>query len=423
MFTDKIQLPQTGGVIAFRDDGSLSVPNQPIIPYIAGDGIGRDITRAMLKVIDAAVAKAYGGDRQIHWLKVYAGQEAHDHYGEWLPTDTLHAIRHYKVGIKGPLTTPVGEGFRSLNVSLRQQLELSVCLRPIEYFEGVPSPVKHPEKSDMVIFRENSEDIYAGIEFESGTDASKKLKAFLQDELGVERLAHYEDCGLGIKLISEAASKNIIRQAIRYAIQHRLPTVTLVHKGNIMKYTEGAFMRWGYELAQEEFHAVPVDPEQPYGWQKISREGHEIIINDVIADAFLQQILISPESFSVVATMNLNGDYISDALAAQVGGIGIAPGANLGDKCQLFEATHGTAPKYADKDVANPCSLILSAKMMLDSMHWSEAADLVHQAVSQAIADKKVTQDFARYLDGAEQLSCSAFADHMVTLIQHSSQD
>ena len=410
-----IKVPANGEKITVNADHTLNVPNNPIIPFIEGDGIGVDVSPVMIKVIDAAVEKSYGGERKIHWMEVYAGEKSTQVYGPdvWLPDETLDAVKEYVVSIKGPLTTPVGGGIRSLNVALRQQLDLYLCLRPIQYFEGVPSPVKEPEKTNMVIFRENSEDIYAGIEFEAETDDAKKLIKFLQEELGVKQIRFPETSGIGIKPVSKEGTKRLVRQAIQYAIDNDLPNVTLVHKGNIMKFTEGGFRDWGYELAREEFGAELIDGG-PWCSFKNPKTGNEIIVKDNIADAILQKILLRPEEYSVIATLNLNGDYISDALAAQVGGIGIAPGANLSDTVAMFEATHGTAPKYAGKDMVNPGSVILSAEMMLRHMGWTEAADLVISAMGGAIKSKKVTYDFARALDGATQVSCSEFGQVMI---------
>lgn len=410
-----IKVPANGEKITVNADHTLNVPNNPIIPYIEGDGIGADVSPVMIKVIDAAVEKSYGGDRKIHWMEVYAGEKSTQVYGPdvWLPEETLDAVKDYVVSIKGPLTTPVGGGIRSLNVALRQQLDLYVCLRPIQYFEGVPSPVKEPEKTNMVIFRENSEDIYAGIEFEAESDSAVKLIKFLQDELGVKQIRFPESSGIGIKPVSKDGTKRLVRQAIQYAIDNDRDSVTLVHKGNIMKFTEGGFRDWGYELAREEFGAELIDGG-PWCSFKNPKTGTEITVKDNIADAFLQQILLRPEEYSVIATLNLNGDYVSDALAAQVGGIGIAPGANLSDTVAMFEATHGTAPKYAGKDMVNPGSVILSAEMMLRHMGWTEAADLVVSSMGDAIKSKRVTYDFARALDGSTQVSCSEFGNVMI---------
>ncbi|QPT39593.1 Isocitrate dehydrogenase [NADP] [Oligella ureolytica] len=410
-----IKVPTNGEKITVNADHTLNVPNNPIIPYIEGDGIGVDVSPVMIKVIDAAVEKSYGGERKIHWMEVYAGEKSTQVYGPdvWLPEETLDAVKNYVVSIKGPLTTPVGGGIRSLNVALRQQLDLYVCLRPIQYFEGVPSPVKEPEKTNMVIFRENSEDIYAGIEFEAESDNAKKLIKFLQEELAVDKIRFPETSGIGVKPVSKDGTKRLVRQAIQYAIDNDRDSVTLVHKGNIMKFTEGGFRDWGYELAREEFGAELIDGG-PWCSFKNPKTGKEIVIKDNIADAFLQQILLRPEEYSVIATLNLNGDYVSDALAAQVGGIGIAPGANLSDTVAMFEATHGTAPKYAGKDMVNPGSVILSAEMMLRHMGWTEAADLVISSMAGAIKSKRVTYDFARALDGSTQVSCSEFGDVMI---------
>lgn len=386
-----------------------------MIPYIEGDGIGVDITPVMRRVTDAAVEKAYGGKKAIEWMEVYAGEKATQVYDDdsGLPDETLEAVKDYRVSIKGPLTTPVGGGFRSLNVALRQKLDLYVCLRPVRYYDGTPSPLKEPEKTDMVIFRENSEDIYAGIEFESGTPEVKKVIDFLQDEMGVTQIRFPETAGIGVKPVSSEGTKRLVRKAIEYAIDNDRPSVTLVHKGNIMKFTEGSFKAWGYELAREEFGAKDLDGG-PWQTFKNPKTGRDIVIKDVIADAFLQQILLRPEDYSVIATLNLNGDYISDALAAQVGGIGIAPGANLSDSTAMFEATHGTAPKYAGQDKVNPGSLILSAEMMLRHLGWSEAADLVVKGMGGAISAGEVTYDFARQMDGVEPIDCSAFGEAMI---------
>lgn len=409
-----IKVP-AGEKITINADFSLNVPHNPIIPYIEGDGTGVDITPVMLKVVDAAVAKAYGGQRKIAWMEVFAGEKATRVYGPdvWLPAETLDAVKEYVVSIKGPLTTPVGGGIRSLNVALRQQLDLYVCLRPVRYFKGVPSPVREPEKTNMVIFRENSEDIYAGIEWEAGSEGAKKLIAFLQDEMGVKKIRFPDTSAVGVKPVSKQGTQRLVRKAIQYAIDNDKPSVTLVHKGNIMKFTEGGFRDWGYELAQQEFGAELVDGG-PWCRFKNPRTGRDIVIKDVIADAFLQQVLLRPAEYSVIATLNLNGDYISDALAAQVGGIGIAPGANMSDEVAMFEATHGTAPKYAGKDYVNPGSEILSAEMMLRHMGWTEAADLIIDSMEKSILSKKVTYDFARLLEGATQVSCSGFGQVMI---------
>ncbi len=411
-----IQVPAEGTKITVNADMSLNVPDQPIVPFIEGDGTGADITPVMVKVVDAAVAKAYGGQKKIHWMEVFAGEKSTKVYGPdvWLPEETLHAIKDYVVSIKGPLTTPVGGGIRSLNVALRQELDLYVCLRPIQYFDGVPSPVKEPHKTHMVIFRENSEDIYAGIEFEAESEKAKKLIKILQDEFGVKKIRFPDTSGIGIKPVSREGTERLVRKAIQYAIDNDKPSVTIVHKGNIMKFTEGGFRDWGYGLAAREFGAELIDGG-PWMKFKNPRTGRDITIKDSIADAFLQQILLRPAEYSVIATLNLNGDYISDALAAQVGGIGIAPGANLSDTIAMFEATHGTAPKYAGKDYVNPGSEILSAEMMLRHMGWTEAADLIISSMKKSIASKKVTYDFARLMDGATQVSCSGFGDVMIS--------
>ncbi len=410
-----IKVPAQGQKITFNANNSLNVPNEPIIPFMEGDGTGVDITPVMIKVVDAAVAKAYGGKKKIHWMEVYAGEKSTKVYGPdvWLPEETLDALRDYVVSIKGPLTTPVGGGIRSLNVAMRQQLDLYVCLRPIQYFTGVPSPVKEPQKTNMVIFRENSEDIYAGIEFESGSDKAKKLIKFLQDEMGVKKIRFPNTSGIGIKPVSSEGTERLMRKALQYAIDNDKPSVTIVHKGNIMKFTEGAFRDWAYGLAQKEFGAELIDGG-PWCKFKNPKTGKDIVVKDSIADAFLQQILLRPAEYSVIATLNLNGDYISDALAAQVGGIGIAPGANLSDSVANFEATHGTAPKYAGKDYVNPGSLILSAEMMLRHLGWVEAADLIISSMQKAIESKKVTYDFARLMEGATQVSCSGFGQVMI---------
>jgi isocitrate dehydrogenase len=410
-----IKVPADGQKITVNPDFSLNVPDNPIIPYIEGDGTGVDITPVMKKVVDAAVQKAYGGTRKISWMEIYSGEKSTRVYGPdvWLPEETLDALREYVVSIKGPLTTPVGGGIRSLNVALRQQLDLYVCMRPVRYFNGVPSPVREPEKTDMVIFRENSEDIYAGIEWAAESDNAKKLIDFLTREMGVTKIRFPETSGLGIKPVSREGTERLVRKAIQYAIDNDKPSVTIVHKGNIMKYTEGGFRDWAYALAQKEFGAELIDGG-PWVKFKNPKTGRDIIVKDSIADAFLQQILLRPAEYSVIATLNLNGDYISDALAAQVGGIGIAPGANMSDSVAMFEATHGTAPKYAGKDYVNPGSLILSAEMMLRHMGWTEAADLVIDAMQKAIASKRVTYDFARLMEGATQVSCSGFGDVMI---------
>ncbi|WP_018882080.1 MULTISPECIES: NADP-dependent isocitrate dehydrogenase [unclassified Thioalkalivibrio] len=410
-----IQVPEKGERITVDEQGKLQVPDHPVIPYIEGDGIGVDITPVMRRVTDAAVEKAYGGKKAIEWMEVYAGEKATRVYDDdsGLPDETLEAVKDYRVSIKGPLTTPVGGGFRSLNVALRQKLDLYVCLRPVRYYDGTPSPLKAPEKTDMVIFRENSEDIYAGIEFESGTPEAKKVIDFLQNEMGVTQIRFPDTAGIGVKPVSSEGTKRLMRKAIEYAIDNDRPSVTLVHKGNIMKFTEGSFKAWGYELAREEFGAKDLDGG-PWQTFKNPKTGRDIVIKDVIADAFLQQILLRPEDYSVIATLNLNGDYISDALAAQVGGIGIAPGANLSDTTAMFEATHGTAPKYAGQDKVNPGSLILSAEMMLRHLGWPEAADLVVKGMGGAISAGEVTYDFARLMDNVEPIACSAFGEAMI---------
>ncbi|MBL0289918.1 MAG: NADP-dependent isocitrate dehydrogenase [Betaproteobacteria bacterium] len=410
-----VKIPVGGEKITVNADFSLNVPVNPIIPYIEGDGTGFDITPVMIKVVDAAVAKAYGGKRKIHWMEIYAGEKSTNVYGPdvWLPEETLAILKDYVVSIKGPLTTPVGGGIRSLNVALRQELDLYVCLRPVRWFKGVPSPVKEPNKVDMVIFRENAEDIYAGIEWPAESEQCKKVIDFLINEMGVKKIRFPLTSGIGIKPVSRDGTYRLVRKAIQYAIDNDRSSVTLVHKGNIQKFTEGAFRDWGYEIAQKEFGAKPIDGG-PWCSFKNPTSGKEIIIKDVICDAFLQQILLRPAEYSVIATLNLNGDYISDALAAQVGGIGIAPGANLSDSVAMFEATHGTAPKYAGKDYVNPGSEILSAEMMLVHMGWKEAAALIISSLEKAIADKVVTYDFARLMPGATQVSCSGFGQAMI---------
>jgi isocitrate dehydrogenase len=424
---EKFDLPTEGEQITIKE-GKLQVPNHPIIPFIEGDGTGRDIWKASKRVLDAAVHKAYDGTKQIAWYEVFAGEKAFNTYGEWLPNDTLEAIREYFVAIKGPLTTPIGGGIRSLNVALRQELDLYVCLRPVRYFDGVPSPVKRPELVDMVIFRENTEDIYAGIEYQEGSPEVKKVIEFLQNEMGVNKIRFPETSGIGIKPVSAEGSKRLVRAAIEYAIKHGRKSVTLVHKGNIMKFTEGAFKNWGYEVAEQEF------ADKVFTWnqydvikerdgeaaanaaQKEAEASGKIIIKDAIADIALQQVLTRPTDFDVIATLNLNGDYLSDALAAQIGGIGIAPGANINYLTghAIFEATHGTAPKYADKDVVNPGSVILSGVMLLEHLGWQEAADLIYKGMETAINNKTVTYDFARLMEGATELKCSAFADEII---------
>ncbi len=410
-----IKVPSEGEKIVVNADFSLNVPDNPIIPFIEGDGTGVDITPVMIKVVDAAVAKAYGGKRKISWMEIYAGEKSTRVYGgdTWLPEETFDAVKEYVVSIKGPLTTPISGGIRSLNVALRQQLDLYVCLRPVRYFDGVPSPLREPEKTNMVIFRENSEDIYAGVEWAAGSEEAKKVIDFLTKEMGVKKIRFPGSSGIGIKPVSREGTERLVRKAIQYAIENDKPSVTLVHKGNIMKFTEGGFRDWGYQLAQKEFGAASID-NGPWCRLKNPRNGKEIIIKDSIADAFLQQILLRPSEYSVIATPNLNGDYISDALAAQVGGIGIAPGANMSDSVAMFEATHGTAPKYAGKDYVNPGSMILSAEMMLRHMGWTEAADLIIESMSKSILSKQVTYDFARLMEGATQVSCSGFGEVMI---------
>lgn len=412
----KINVPVTGEKITVDQNGVLSVPDQPVIPYIEGDGIGVDITPVMKKVTDAAVEKAYAGKRTIQWMEIYAGEKSTKIYDQdtWLSEETMNAIRDFSVAIKGPLTTPVGGGIRSLNVTLRQDLDLYVCLRPVRYYTGTPSPLKAPEKTDMVIFRENSEDIYAGIEWQAGTDEVKKVIRFLQDEMGVSKIRFPATSGIGIKPVSSEGTKRLVRRALQYTIDNDRDSLTLVHKGNIMKFTEGAFKEWGYELAKEEFAASEINGG-PWCSFKNPKTGKEIVVKDVIADAFLQQILLRPEEYDVIATLNLNGDYVSDALAAQVGGIGIAPGANLSDSVALFEATHGTAPKYAGQDKVNPGSIILSAEMMLRHLGWTEAADLIVKGMSAAIAAKTVTYDLERLMENATLVSCSGFGNAIIS--------
>ena len=411
----RIEIPAAGEKITVGEDGSLRVPDHPIIPYIEGDGIGVDITPVMRAVVDAAVKNAYSGARSIAWMEVYAGEKSLQAYGEneWLPEETLAALREFSVAIKGPMTTPVGGGIRSLNVALRQLLDLYVCQRPVRWLRGVPSPVKHPEKTDMVIFRENTEDIYAGVEWEAASPEADKVIRFLRDEMGVHQIRFPDNCGIGVKPVSVEGTQRLVRKAIEYAIAENRASITLVHKGNIMKFTEGAFKDWGYQLAVAEFGATPLDGGP---WHELTnpRTGARIVIKDVIADAMLQQVLTRPDEYDVVATMNLNGDYLSDALAAQVGGIGIAPGANIGADVAVFEATHGTAPKYAGQNKVNPGSLILSAEMMLRHLGWREGADLVIKGMEGAIAEKTVTYDFERLMTGATLLSCSEFGDAVI---------
>tara|TARA_B100000575_G_scaffold54727_1_gene41066 strand:+ start:329 stop:1585 length:1257 start_codon:yes stop_codon:yes gene_type:complete len=409
MASSKIIVPTKGEKISYKNN-KLIVPDNPIIPFIEGDGIGVDITPVMIDVVNAAVKSAYDGKREISWMEIFCGEKAVEIYGgdEWMPKETLDACKEYNVSIKGPLTTPVGGGIRSLNVSIRQELDLYVCLRPVKYFSGTPSPVKRPDLVDMVIFRENSEDIYAGVEFESNSEGANKLIKVLQEDFNVKKIRFPENCGIGIKPVSEEGSKRLIRKAFEYAIQNDRDSVSLIHKGNIQKFTEGAFRDWGYELARDEFGGEPLDGG-PWHIFKNPKSSKHIVVKDVICDAFLQQILHRPAEYDVIASPNLNGDYISDALAAQVGGIGIAPGANLGDTTAVFEATHGTAPKYAGQDKVNPGSLILSAEMMLRHMGWFEAADLIIKAMEKTIQKKKVTYDFARLIDDAKEVSCSEF--------------
>ena len=413
---EHIKEPATGSKISIDSSGQLVVPDNPIIPFIEGDVIGSVITPAMIKVVDSAVEKSYGGTKKIEWMEIYCGEKSTVVYGEdkWLPSETLKALEEYVVGIKGPLTTPEGGGIRSLNVALRQELDLYVCQRPVRYFEGVPSPVVAPEKTDMVIFRENSEDIYAGIEWEAGSEDADKVIKFLTEEMGVTKIRFMENCGIGVKPVSKQGTERLVDQAIQYAIANNRDSVTFVHKGNIMKFTEGSFKDWGYQFAASKYGAIELDGGP---WHSLTNPntGKEIIIKDVIADAFLQQILTRPDEYSVIATLNLNGDYISDALAAEVGGIGIAPGANLGDKIALFEATHGTAPKYAGLDKVNPGSLILSAEMMLRHMGWMEAADLIIEGLAKTISQKTVTYDFERLMNGATLLKCSEFGEAIIS--------
>jgi len=406
-----IRIPTSGEKITIKD-GKLNVPDQPILGFVEGDGIGPDITKASLRVWDAAVAEAYGGQRKIHWCEIYLGEKAAEIYdGNYFPNETLEAIKELVVAIKGPLTTPVGGGFRSLNVALRQDLDLYACVRPVRYYPGVPSPMRHPEKVDVIIFRENTEDVYAGIEYQSGTPENVKLAKFLREEMGAE---FFEDAGLGIKPISPFGSKRLVRKAIQYAIDHGRDSVTLVHKGNIMKFTEGAFRNWGYELARDEFPDQTITENELYSVYGGKQPAGKVVIKDRIADIIFQLLQLRPEEFSVLATMNLNGDYLSDAVAAEVGGIGIAPGANMADHVAVFEATHGTAPKYANLDKVNPGSLMLSGVMMLQYMGWTEAAELIESALAKVIADKMVTYDFARQMDGATEVPTSKFADLLI---------
>ncbi len=411
----KIQVPAVGDKITVNADHSLNVPDNPIIPFIEGDGIGVDVSPVMIKVVDAAVEKAYGGKRKISWMEVYAGEKATQVYDQdtWLPQETLDAVKDYVVSIKGPLTTPVGGGIRSLNVALRQQLDLYVCLRPVVWFEGVPSPVKKPGDVDMVIFRENSEDIYAGIEWKAGSSEATKVIKFLKEEMGVTKIRFDQDCGIGIKPVSKEGTKRLVRKALQYVVDNDRKSLTIVHKGNIMKFTEGAFKDWGYEVAKEEFGAELLDGG-PWMKFKNPKTGREVVVKDAIADAMLQQILLRPAEYDVIATLNLNGDYLSDALAAEVGGIGIAPGANLSDTVAMFEATHGTAPKYAGKDQVNPGSVILSAEMMLRHLGWTEAADLIIKGTNGAIKAKTVTYDFERLMEGATLVSSSGFGEALI---------
>ena len=412
---NKIKVPAAGEKITVNADHSLNVPDNPVIPYIEGDGIGVDISPVMIKVVDAAVSKAYAGKRKISWMEVYAGEKATQVYDQdtWLPQETLDAVKDYVVSIKGPLTTPVGGGIRSLNVALRQQLDLYVCLRPVRWFEGVPSPVKKPGDVDMTIFRENSEDIYAGIEWKAGSPEAIKVIKFLKEEMGVTKIRFDQDCGIGVKPVSKEGTQRLARKALQYVVDNDRESLTIVHKGNIMKFTEGAFKEWAYEVAAQEFGATLLDggPGMQF---KNPKTGRNVIVKDAIADAMLQQILLRPAEYDVIATLNLNGDYLSDALAAEVGGIGIAPGANLSDTIAMFEATHGTAPKYAGKDQVNPGSLILSAEMMLRHMGWTEAADLIIKGTNGAISAKTVTYDFERLMDGATLVSSSGFGDALI---------
>lgn len=415
MFQSKVVVPKQGEGITQGSDGKLNVPDNPVIPFIRGDGIGADITPVMRKVVDAAVAKAYDGKKQISWMEIYAGGRSTEVYGEgcYLPDETLDFIKKYHVAIKGPLTTPVGGGIRSLNVALRQTLDLYICLRPVRYFKGVPSPVKHPELTDTVIFRENAEDIYAGVEWEADSEGAKKLIKFLTEEMGVKKIRFTEHCGIGVKPMSLDGTERLMRAALNYAVEHDRKSVTIVHKGNIMKFTEGAFKKWGYALAEREFGAKA--DEKGVVSFKNPKSGRTIVVKDCIADAFLQNILLYPADYDVVAAMNLNGDYISDALAAQVGGIGIAPGANIGRECAIFEATHGTAPTIAGTGKANPGSIILSAELMLRHLGWNKAADLIVEGMEKAISSKHVTADFAQAMEGATVLTTQEFGDEIIS--------
>lgn len=414
MFNSKVVVPAEGSAITIDVNGKLQVPANPIVPFIRGDGIGADITPVMQKVVDAAVAKAYNGQKKISWMEIYAGGRSVEVYGDntWLPDETFDFIRKYHVAIKGPLTTPVGGGIRSLNVALRQTLDLYICLRPVRYFNGVPSPVKHPELVDTVIFRENAEDIYAGIEWEANSEGAQKLIDFLEKEMGVKKIRFNTDCGIGVKPMSKAGTERLIGAAFEYAIDHDRKSVTIVHKGNIMKFTEGAFKNWGYKLAEEKYGATK-DEKGVVSFTN-PKNGKKIVVKDCIADAFLQNILLYPQDYDVVCAMNLNGDYISDALAAEVGGIGIAPGANIGADSAIFEATHGTAPTIAGTGKANPGSIILSAELMLRHMGWEEAADLIVDAMEKAITSKRVTSDFAGLMEGATTLTTSEFGDEII---------
>jgi len=414
MHYQHIKKPAGGEKITINAQQELQVPDKPIITYIEGDGVGVDITPVMLKVVDAAVQQAYGEQRQIKWMEVFNGEKAANMYdGDWFPQETLAAIREHHVAIKGPLTTPIGGGFRSLNISLRQEMDLFVNIRPIRWFKGVPSPLKHPELTDMIVFRENSEDIYSGVEWKAGSPGAERVIDFLQQEMGVNKLRFSENCGIGIKHISEQGSKRLIRHAIQYALEHHRDSVTLVHKGNIMKFTEGAFKNWGYELAEQEFGA---QVHSNGYWLEIPRPNQApLIIKDIIADSMFQQVTLHPELYDVIATMNQNGDLLADALAAHVGGIGIAPGANMSSEVAFFEPTHGTVPRLAGQDKVNPCSIILCAQMMLKHIGWQEAAELISQGLDGAISARKVTYDFARMIEGASEISCSAFGDEIIT--------